>query len=223
LLKEYDLARAEGLAFAKGRRGQLRVGFIGSAAARFLNPFLASLREENPRLKLFLFDQTPFEQLQALREGKIDVALIGQEAAERADEFYQRKVATLKVCAVLAMDHSLGANASIKLDDLRDERFIGVAEDAAPGRNAWITSLCAKSHFRPRFFAHTASIAETFALVSGENAVALVPDYLAGPPPPGIVFIPLSDRHARWNLIVLRQRGTGSSDARRLVDLMAGG
>jgi DNA-binding transcriptional LysR family regulator len=218
LLKEYELARAEALAFAKGRRGQLRIGFIGSAAARFLNPSLARLRKENPRLKLFLFDQTPFEQLQALRDGKIDVALIGQEAAALGDEFYQRNAATLRVCGVLATDHPLGGRESIMLADLRNERFVGATGDAVPGRNEWITAMCAKAGFRPRFFAHTQSVAETFALVSGENAVAIIPDYIAGPPPPGVVLIPISDRHARWNLMVLRQRGTGSSDARRLVE-----
>jgi DNA-binding transcriptional LysR family regulator len=223
LVKDYELARAEGLAFAKGRRGQLRIGFIGSAAARFLNPALTRLRAENPGMKQFLFDQTPFEQLQALREGKIDVALIGQEAAALGDEFYQRKAATLKLCAILATDHPLAERPSIELADLKGERFIGVSEDAVPGRNAWITRLCAKVRFRPRFLAHTRSIAETFALVAGENAVALVPDYLSGPPPPGIALIPISDRHARWNLIVLRQRGAGSSEARRLFDLMTSG
>jgi DNA-binding transcriptional LysR family regulator len=222
LVRDYELAMAEGLAFAKGRHGQLRVGFIGSAAAKHLNPALASLKREIPHLKLFLFDLTPFEQLQALREGGIDVAVIGQEAASQSDQFYQRRAATLKVCAVLPADHRLGGQASLRLAELREEQFVGVAEGAVPGRNAWISALCAKAGFRPRFLANTASVAETFALVTGENAVSLVPDYMEGAPPPGIVFVRIADRHASWNLLVLRQRGAGSSGARRLVDLITG-
>ena len=61
LVKEYELAVAESQAYAKGRRGQLRIGFIGSAAARYLNPALVRLNREYPDLKLFLFDQTPGE------------------------------------------------------------------------------------------------------------------------------------------------------------------
>ena len=90
LVRDYELATAEALAFTKGRYGQLRVGFIGSAAARFLNPALAALKLEQPELKLFLYDQTPYEQLQALRHGEIDVALLGHETAAEIDEFYQR-------------------------------------------------------------------------------------------------------------------------------------
>ena len=221
LLRDYELAMAEGLAFAKGRHEQLRVGFIGSAAARFLNPALTSLKRELPNLKLFLFDQTPFEQLRELRDGRIDVAIIGQEAASQSDEFYRRDAAKLGVCAVLPADHRLGGQSFVALAELKAERFVGVAENAVPGRNSWITALCSRSGFRPRFIAKTASVAETFALVSGENAVSLIPDYIDGAPPPGVAFVPLSDRHATWNLLVLRQRGAGSSGARRLVELLA--
>lgn len=221
LVRDYELAMAEGIAFANGRHGQLRVGFIGSAATRFLNPALAALKLEFPNLKLFLFDQTPFEQLEALRDGKIDVAIIGQEAASQSDEFYQRCAAKLNVCAVLPGDHPLAGQASLPLAELKEERFVGVADDAVPGRNAWLTMLCAKSGFRPRFLANTNSVSETFAFVSGENAVALIPDYIDGPTPPGVAFVPLSDRHASWNLMILRQRGAGSSGARRLVDLIS--
>lgn len=220
LVRDYELAMAEGLAFAKGRHGQLRVGFIGLAAARYLNPALASLKREFPNLKLFLFDQTPYEQLQALREGRIDVAILGQESAARSAEFYQRGAAKLKVCAVLPADHPLCGQSSLSLAELKGQRFVGVSEDAVPGRNAWIAGLCAKSGFRPRFIAHTASVSETFAMISGENAVTLIPAYMDGPPPPGVAYVPLSDRHAGWQLQVLRQRGAGSSGARRLVELI---
>lgn len=222
LLKDYDLAMAEGLAFARGRHEQLRVGFIGSAAARFLNPALAALKRELPHLKLFLFDQTPSEQLVALREGRIDVAMIGQEAAAHADEFYRRCAAKLGVRAVLSADHPLGSRASLPLAELKRERFVGVSENAVPGRNAWISSLCSKSGYRPRFIASTSSVAETYALVSGENAVSLLPGYMDGPPPPGVAFVPITDRHATWALQILRQRGAGSSGARRLVELLTG-
>lgn len=221
LLRDYDLALAEGLAFARGRHEQLRVGFIGSAAARFLNPALASLKRELPHLQLFLFDQTPFEQLAALREGRIDVAMIGQDAAVHADEFYQRCAAKMGVRAVLSADHPLGGRTTLQLAELKGERFVGVAEDAVPGRNAWISDLCSKSGFRPRFIAKTTSVAETFALVSGENAVSLLPEYMDGPPPPGVAFVTIADRHATWALQILRQRGAGSSGARRLVALIA--
>jgi DNA-binding transcriptional LysR family regulator len=221
LLKDYDLARAEVAAFAQGRQGQLRVGYIGSAAARFLNPAAVALKREFPNLKLLWFDQTPSEQLAALRAGQIDVAVIGQEGAALGGEFYQRCRARLHVCVALPADHALAARRVFSLAELKSETFIGVDESAVPGRNRWIGRLCAKVGFRPRIAAETTNITETFTLIASERAVALLPDYLqAAAAPPGVAFCRLSDPWARWELFVLRQRGRGSAAARRLVELI---
>ncbi len=220
LVRDHDFARAEALAFAQGRHQQLRVGYIGLAAARYLNPALASLRREFRGLKLLLFDQTPAEQLQALREGRIDVAVVGQEGGVLGEEFFRRQAARLGVRVALPADHPLAALPSLALVQLKRERFVGVSEQAVPGRNKWIKQLAAKAGFRPRLLADSGSITETFALIAGEGAVALLPDYLDGSPPPGITYVVLSDKWATWTLYVMRQRGRGSAAAIRLVDLI---
>ena len=220
IISDYDLAAAEIHAFAQGRHQQLRVGYIGLAAAKYLNPALAKLKLEFPDLKFLLFDQTPLEQVKALHEGQIDVAIIGQEGAALADDFYQRCSARLKVIVVLPIDHPLSSQTSISLSELGSELFVGVAEEAVPGRNNWITHLCSKAGFSPRFIAQTNDVSETFTLVASERAVALLPDYIEGVPPPGITYSRLSDKWARWSLYVLRQRGRGSAAGRRLVEII---
>lgn len=220
IMKSFELARAEVTAFAQGRHQQLRVGYIGSAAHRFLNPALAELRGKFSDLKLILFSLTPMEQLEALRAGQIDVAIVGQEMVPHADDFYQRKAATLGICAVLPVDHVCAGLPSIDLCALANDRFIGVDESVVPGRNEWIRQLCGKAGFAPVFAAKTGDIAETFTRIAAEGAVALLPDYLSGPPPPGTNFVRISDRWARWQLIVLRQRGRGLAAARELVELL---
>lgn len=220
ILKQWDLTRADVSAYAQGRSNQLRVGYIGLAAAKYLNPALATLKREFPDLKLLLFDHTPFEQIQSLREGHLDVAIVGQEGAAMAEDFYQRSPARLGVCVTLSMDHPLSSRESFSLSELESERFVGVSEKAAPGRNNWIVQLCAKAGFKPQFIAETNTVSETFTLVASERAVALLPDYVDGSPPPGIAYCRLSDKWASWKLYVLRQRGRGSNAARRLVDLI---
>lgn len=220
LLAAYDTARADLHAFVLGRHKQLRIGYIGLAAAKYLNPTLAQLRPEFPDLKLLLLDQTPAEQLSGLREGRLDVALVGQEVAALANDFFQRRVARLRVCAVLSVDHSLADKSSIPLSSLAGDAFIGVAEDAVPGRNQWMTGLCTQAGFLPRFIAHTHEVSETFTLITSERAVTLLPDYLASPPPPGTAVLRIADCWAHWDLHLLRQRGRGSQTARRLVEVM---
>ncbi len=218
LLNEYDMATADIRAFADGRHLQLRIGYIGLAAARFLNPALAELRKTHPNIKLLLFDQTPSDQLKALRDGHLDVALIGQEAAALGDDFYQRRAAKLGVCAVLPDNHPLSRKSSAPMSSLKGEKFIGVSEEAVPGRNQWMINLCAKAGFKTDFIAHTKDVSETFTLVASEGAVTLLPDYIESHSLPGTCYVRISDKWAHWSFYVLRQRGKGSPAARDLVN-----
>lgn len=60
LCAEIDMAQADIRAFAQGRNYQLRIGSIGLAASKFLNPALSELKRTFPKLKLLLIDQSPF-------------------------------------------------------------------------------------------------------------------------------------------------------------------
>ena len=220
VVQAYDRAWVEVAAHATGRHTQLRVGYLGMAANRFLNPALNRLREEFPDIKLWLFDQTPMEQLKALRAGELDVALIGQEGAALGDDFYRRKVRRLGVCVALPAHHPAMKRGTIPLGELKGEGFVGVAESAVPGRNAWVAGLCAKAGFRPRFVAKTSEVTETFTRVVSDSAVCVLPDYVEGAAPPGVGFVRLSDAFATWDFYVLRQRGRGTAAIRRLVELI---
>ncbi len=220
VLKSYDQAWADVAAHARGRHTQLRVGYLGLAANRFLSPAVNRLREEFPDLKLWLFDQTPAEQLKALRAGELDVALIGQEGAAVGEDFFRRKVRRIGVCVALPADHPLAGRSEIGLAELKGAPFVGVVETAVPGRNAWVAALCAKAGFRPRFIAETNEVSETFMRVVGDSAVCVLPDYVEGAPPPGVIFVPLADKFATWDFYVLRQRGRGTPAIRRLVELI---
>lgn len=217
VLRAYDTAWAEVLAHAQGRQSQLRIGYLALAAARFLTPVLARFQEAYPEIKLWLFDQTPQEQLTALRHGGLDLAIIGQEGASLGEEFYQHRVAKLGVRAVTPANHPLAGQAAIRLAQLKGERFIVPSESAVPGRKRWMAQLCREAGFRPQWLGETETVGETFARVVAERGVSLLPDYLEMTPPPGISLVPVSDRIATWELALLRQRGRMSPACRDLI------
>lgn len=217
VLRAYDLAWAEIVAHALGRQSQLRIGYLGLAAARYLTPVLGRFQEAYPEIKLWLFDQTPQEQLTALREGGLDLALIGQEGASLGEEFFQHRIAKLGVRAVLPSNHPLANQAAIGLEQLKGERFIVASETAVPGRKRWLAELCREAGFHPRWLGETEAVGETFARVVGERGVSLLPDYLELTPPPGIALVPVSDCFATWEFTLLRQRGRMSAACRDLI------
>jgi len=205
---------------ARGHRAELRVGYLGSAARRYLTPALVRLREREPGVRVRLEDQSPGEQIAALRAGQIDVGLIGQEGRALSREFYTRKFDTLRLVAALPTRHALARRRSIPLAALRGEVFVGALDREVPGRNRWIQDLCRKAGFRTRFVADGGSITETFALIAAEGAVTLLPDYFAREERPGVALVPVADAWAVWDFLVVWQRGALAPALRALVEAL---
>lgn len=219
-LDAYDAALADVRRQARGLRSELRVGYLVSAAASVLTPALALLRTTHPGLRLRLHDMSPREQVEGLRSGALDLALIGQEGAAAAREFHCRRLCPLGVVAALSASDPLAARGGIALADLRGRDFVGIDEDEMPGRNRWMTALCRTAGFRPRFAVVTDGITHVLSQVVSEGAVTLLPEYFRGFPHPGAAFVPVTDAKARWDLIVLWQRGPTPPPTRALVEAL---
>jgi DNA-binding transcriptional LysR family regulator len=221
ILASYDKAIADLKTKARGEKAELRVGYLISAAQPLLTPALASFRTTHPDMKLKLHDMSPREQVDALRAGEIDVALVGQEGGVAARDFYSRKLGSMGVCAALSASDPLAARSRIKLEALREREFIGVDETEVPGRNQWMTSLCRKAGFRPRFAATCDGIHNILSLVVSESATTLMPAYIRCFNHPGVAFVPVSDAKDGWDFIVLWQRGRVSKEVRAFIDALS--
>lgn len=220
IIQSYDAALLEVKRQVHGSGVELRVGFIMSAAQSILSPAMERLRQMHPELRFKLNDLSPKEQIDALKTGEIDVALIGQEGAVASRDFHSLKLSTLGVCAALSSGDPLASRRSISIMDLMERDFIGIDEEQMPGRNRWITGLCRTAGFEPRFLAVQDGISQVLSLVSSESAVTLLPDYFMEHSHPGVRFVPVSDPKARWDFFVLWQRGKTSDATRALVEAL---
>jgi DNA-binding transcriptional LysR family regulator len=220
-LAQIDASLSEARRLARGQRDLLRVGYLGSATQTFLNPALAEIRRSHPTVKVKLLDQSPGEQIAALRRGEIDLAVTGQEGALASSEFYTRKLATMPVVAILPADHRLAGRKSISLSELQGEAFVGAPEEDMPGRDRWIVQLCRRAGFRPRFLQQGNSVSEMFTLVSGEGMVSLAPAYLKTFPTAGVSMVPISDSAATWDFLIVWQRGRTSDSLQALLKALA--
>ena len=199
------LARSRSV--GRGERTELKIGYLQSVARSYLNPALAALRAAHPALRVKLTDMCAGSQMRALREGTIDVGLIGHEGRMLAREFYTRKVCSVPVVAALPDDHPLAARAVIRLADLRGEMFVGADEHEAPGYNRWVAQLCRRAGYRPRFAQDSDGTAHKLALVVSERAIALLPEFAREQPAASVVMRNVADAEATWDFIVVWQRG----------------
>ncbi len=220
-LAEIDAAILRCRRFGGGERPELRVGYLQSLARSFLNPALAALRAEHPEVKVKLVDLCAGGQMRALRAGEIDVALIGQEGRMLARDFYTKRICTVDVVAVLPEDHALAERMTLSLADLRGELFVGKDPVLSPGCNEWMTQLCRRAGFRPRFVRHAESVSQMFSLVVSEGAVALMPDFAAERFAPSVRVLPIEDASAKWDLLVVWQRGRLAPPVKVLIEALS--
>lgn len=220
VLADFDAMLSAVRQRARGQSGELRIGYLMSAAPCYLNPALTALRKTHPEVKVKMRDLSPGEQITALRQGEIDVGLIGQAGMLLTKEFYVRKIAVLPVLVALSEDHPLAKAKTVKLGDLKKEVLVGAPDADMPGHNRWVAQVCRGAGFRPRFVQDAESMSHGFSLIVTEGAVSLQPDYTKRMPVPGVVFRPLAGSTARWELMVAWQRGKASAPLKALVDAL---
>jgi len=220
VIASYEAALASVRQEARGSRSELRVGFLISAGQAILSPALERLRLSHPEIKLKLHDMSPREQIDALKAGELDLALIGQEGAVAARDFHSLKLRSFGVCAAVSAANPLALQRQIAIRELKGRDFIGVNEEQVPGRNQWINALCRTAGFKPRFIATPDGITHVLSTVASESAVTLLPDYFQKTTHPDITFIPMSDAKARWDFIVLWQRGKTSAATAAFVQAL---
>ena len=221
VLADFDHAVAEARRLARGQQSVLRVGYLLSLTRTYLNPALSVMRKSHPEVQVRLLNLNPGEQVEALRSGEIDIGLIGRWGAVLASEFYTRRVATLRIVAALSETHRLAERTELNLGDLRGEMFIGAPESDVPGHDRWVLQMCRKAGFRPRFVQAGDSLAHALSLVVSENAVGLFPQFVSDEAAPGVVMRPIADAHAKWDFLVVWQRGRATAPMRALLDALA--
>lgn len=220
VLLRFDAVVAEVRALGRGQSLRLRIGYLQSAAPDYLNAALARLRQSHPQVKIKLLDLSPGEQIEALRRGEIDLAIIGSTGSLLAREFYVRRIATLPVMLALPEDHPRTRAARLRLSDFRADPFVGAPDRDLPGYNRWVIECCRRAGFRPRFVEDAESLVHGLATVATEGAISLMPEYASRAAVPGVAFRRLDEPRLCWDLLVAWQRGRASDALKALLETL---
>ena len=223
LLADYESTISNVRRLVRGQAEQLRIGYLASAGQQYLGEPFRALRRLHPKVKVKLLDLTPGEVIRALREGEIDLALsyLGMDLLSR--DFYTRKIDDVGSVVVLPIDHRFASQKQIRISQLKEERFLQVAENCAPGYNQRVRQICRRfGKFRPRFAPVKSfeSMAESLAILGNEEAVLLKPSFVRYLEAPNIVIVPIADQGATWELFVAWQRGKTAGPLRALLDTL---
>jgi LysR family transcriptional regulator, benzoate and cis,cis-muconate-responsive activator of ben and cat genes len=169
----------------------LCIGYIPTILQTFLGATLHRFGLAYPQVPIRLQEMPPSEQVEALRQGAIAIAFMGNPPNELDTEFIVQCVRRVPIVAVLPDTHRLAGQDSIDLMELASENFIGISEETFPGRNDRIRGTCRSAGFTPNLRLFADSHASMIALVAAGQGVAVMPSEAAALPHPQVVFMPL--------------------------------
>ncbi len=192
LLRRTGDAVREMAAFGEQPKKTLVVGYIAPALASILTPALRRFSQETPDAEVILKEISPAQQIKALREGRIDLGLIGNPCPEVEREFLVTILSRIPLQAVLPDNHLLALRKCVGLSKLEGDEFIGFAEDEFPGRNAAIRGACQAAGFTPTLRHRVENLTALLSLVAAGKGVTLAPAEVSQLAHPQAVFVPLA-------------------------------
>jgi DNA-binding transcriptional LysR family regulator len=201
LFQQLEQAIERGQQASRGEVGQLAIGFVSSAAYNVLPPILQRFRQAVPGVVLELQELTTNQQLQLLRQGKIDVGFVRPPVDQLVDKIsgemklgIQSKIIFQEPLIVaLSTAHPLAQQSTVEVRSLQFEPFILFPRHLAPGLHDPIISLCQQAGFSPQVVQEAIQMQTIVSLVAAEMGVAIVPSSLQNLQRRGVVYKPFSD------------------------------
>ena len=204
IFEQLNRAIENGRLHDRGETGQLAIGFVSSAAYNVLPELLQRFRERYPLVELLLREMATRQQLSALAEGRIDVAILRPPIDMPGLEWTLLLEEALVVA--LSDEHPLAHRPQISIVDLRSETFISFPRQLAPGLFDCAIQLCQQADFSPNIVQETTQLQTIVSLVAAGMGIAIVPSSIQNLQRRGVVYrhldeaTPLAEMAIAWRV-----------------------
>lgn len=200
-------------------RGVLQVGFSSSAALTVLPKVWQRFRARTPEGELRLHELHSAEQLERLRAGVLDIAILRESPVD--DAFTVRELLREPLVAVLPGRHRLARSAAVRVGALAREPLVLFPRSTAPMLYDQILSVCAEAGFAPAMGAEAREWHTITALVAAGFGVAIAPASVGRLRLTGAVTRPLRPSVRRAVLFLCHTREAVSRPAAAFIEFVA--
>lgn len=184
-----------------GQRGDLRVGFVDSAAYEFVPRFLHRFRSKFPAVNLKLHTMSSDEQAAALSAGKIDIGIARVSLAQAP--LRATVVGDEPLVVALPSDHRFASYRSVSLKYLTEMEFVGFAQHASPTLHAKLRTMLMQHGVSYSPTIEATEYTTILGLVAAGEGLALVPRSVQSLQLNGLSFVELSNQEATMQLLAL--------------------
>ena len=220
-LAQIDRVRDAARKAERGEAGTLRIAVVISASlVPAFSEATKSFKQDYPDVALDLTWTVSQGCIQALRQGKVDLALV-RRVLQQLDGLSYLTVARDRLMLVLPANHPKADADRIALADLADDRFVLFAPEKRSGIHGHIIDIWARIGLTPRVGQEADNGLTILALVAAGFGIAILPSTLASLRMPNVVWKPI-DVDERWtssSLVMLyRQESLSERLPARFLD-----
>src|SRR6266852_836384 len=126
LLKQANESVERVRALARGQYGELHIGYAPVPATEILPPALASFQKAAPRVKVLLHDLSSDELIAGLRNGTLELAIMGEPSGEQTAGIEFEILRTYLLGVAMSARHPFARLKSIPLKKLAAEPLVGL-------------------------------------------------------------------------------------------------
>ncbi len=202
---------------ARGEIGKLSVAFIGSLGHELLPLVLQRFRQHHPEVLLELHETSPGDQLEQLKEGRLDVGFVGMADSPPGGSVEVETLLEEPLVVALPADHPLASRTRLRLDDVRTERLLLTARRTTPVAHHWLIHLCRETGFEPRVTMEVDRAPTVLNYIAAGFGVSIFPETISRHPAPGVVFVPTAPGTPRYRFCLAWQAVTASEVVRRFL------
>lgn len=197
---------------AAGRKGLLRIGYVGSALYGRLPDTIQAFRQARPRLRVELREATTAAQIAGLLGGTLDVGIVIPPIPD-TEGVVLHSFDRDRFCMALPRDHPLSDRHDLLLSDLAAEAFVMWPMVEGRGFHLQAIRLCANAGFVPHVVQEAHGMHAVLSLVAVGAGVAIVPKSMTSFMPERIVYREVPMQEAAFDLCLAVHAPTPASSA----------
>lgn len=180
----------------QGTAGQLDIGF-GLSSIEIAPRLVGAYRRTHPAVAVSLNDFSSAEQIERLRDGRLDVGFVRLPFVASGLESRSLARDTL----ALACPKGCSSNGDISnLEALNASGFVMLDRARGPGLRAQIDRWCAEVGLEPRILQLADDLQTVLALVAGGVGFSIVPQQAVRLSGTGVDLFPLKGPYAEWTI-----------------------
>lgn len=220
LMNHLELTKKQVQKIHLGEKGEVRIGFLGSAMQKVIPELLVKMNKQYPELKTSLEEMSNISQVSCLEKDKLDLGFV--RLARVPPGLKLKPVFEDTFSVVLPKGHRLNSKNFKGVDQLQDEDFILFSSDYSQLYYDKIMSICEDKGFTPKVSHRSVNAPTIFKLVENRLGIAIVPSSLQHGFDFDIKFLEIPNVPQRTTLSAVWKENNRNPALNNLIELIFG-